>query len=318
MVNTYDDLIGRSDAQALMPEDVSREILQEAVTRSAALTLLRRVPMSRNQQRKPALSAFPQAYWIDSDSGLKQTTTQLWANKYLNAGELAVLVPVPQAVFDDQDYDMWGEIRPRLAEAIGEKLDAAVFFGTDVPTAWTSVNGIVPDATSAGNVATLGDNADIGLDLSEAMGFVEDDGYDVTGHAGPRRLRARLRDARASGSGEPIFQSSLADSGPATVYGDPFAIFGNGAWDGSTLDVLGDYSQAMLGVRQDITFDVTNSGVIADDNGAVILSAFQQDSLILRVVARFAFLVANNITRQDTDPDSATRYPFAVLGDLAS
>jgi HK97 family phage major capsid protein len=317
MPPTYNDAVARSDAQALMPEDVSREILQAAIQQSAALTLMRRTPMTRAQQRKPALTAFPASYWVGGDTGLKQTTKQQWGNKYLNAGELATIVVVDQATFDDQDYDMWGEIRPRVAESIGEALDKAIFFGVDIPNEWTDFDGIVPEAEAADHEVTLGDNADIGLDISAAMEFVEDDGFDVTGHAGPRRLRAKLRNARSSGSGEPIFQQ-LADGQGRTIYGDTFAIFGNGAWDGSTLDILGDYSQALLGVRQDITYQVFTEGVVSDDDGVVIVNLMQQDSIALRVVARFAALIANPITRQDDDPDSTTRYPFALLQDAGS
>lgn len=312
------DLLDRTDAGALMPEEVSGEILTAVVEQSAALQLFPRVNMSRQQRRLPVLATLPTAYWLDSDTGLKQTSKMQWANKYLDAAEIAVIVPIPDVVFDDTDYDMWAQIRPQIAAAIGEKLDASIFFGVDIPTLWTHFqNGIVPDALTAGHEVTLGDYDDIGLDLSHAMQFVEDDGFDVTGHAGPRRLRAKLRNARAAGSGEPIYQQ-IGDAGQGTIFGDRYAVFGNGAWDGSVLDVMGDYSQGILGVRSDINFKMFDSGVISDDNGAVILNLMQQDSQAIRVVARFAFVVANTITRQDPDFYSTTRYPFAVLEDEAS
>jgi HK97 family phage major capsid protein len=312
MPGTYDDSIERADAQALMPEDVAREILQETVTRSAALQLFRTTPMSRAQQRKPALTAFPISYWVGGDTGLKQTTEQLWGNKYLNAGELACIVPVPQSVFDDQDYDMWSEVQPRIAESMGEKLDAAIFFGDDIPAEWTAFDGIVPEAVAAGHEVQLGDGDDIGIDISNAMAFVEDDGFDVSGHAGPRRLRSQLRNARASGSGEPIYQN-IGDAGSGQIFGETYAIFGNGAWDGSVLDVLGAYEQGLVGIRQDITYRVFTEGVVSDESGNVVLNLMQQDSTALRAVARFAFVVANNITRQRPEAVDADRYPFAVM-----
>lgn len=318
MVSNVDDLIDRDGTEALMPEDVSREILQSVVERSAALTLFPRVTMSRAQRRMPILSVLPIAYWVGGDTGLKQASKQAWANRFLDAAEIAVIIPIPDAVIDDTDYDLWGEVRPRAAEAIGEKLDAAIFFGDDVPAEWTSAgNGIVPDAITAGHEATLGDNDDIGLDLSAAMEFVEDDGFDVTGHAGPRRLRAKLRNARAAGSGEPIYQN-IGDGSPGTIFGERYAVFGNGAWDGSVLDVMGDYSQGVLGVRQDITYTIHRDGVISDDDGKVILNLMQQDSAAMRVVARFGFVVSNNVTRRSPDLDDPARYPWAVLENAGS
>jgi HK97 family phage major capsid protein len=307
-----------------MPEDVAREIIQAAPTASAALQLFRTTPMSRAQRRLPALSAFPVAYWVGGDTGLKQTTKQQWQNKYLNVAEMAVLVPIPEAVFDDQDYDMWGEIRPRIVEAFGEKLDAAIFFGQNIPSEWTGVVGLQQACLAAGNLVGATDTVlpngvqDLGVDISAAMGLVEDDGFDVTGHAGPRRLRARLRDIRAT-TGEAVYQT-IAGGAPPEIYGAPYAIIGNGAWsNGEVLDVLGDYSQGIVGIRQDISYKIFTEGAISDDAGAVILNLMQQDSIAMRATFRVAFVVANPITRQKPTYADATRFPFAtVTTDLGS
>lgn len=314
----FNTSVGRTDAQALMPEDVAREIIQAAPQASAALQLFRTTQMSRAQRRLPALSAFPAAYWVGGDTGLKQTTKQAWTNKYLNVAELAVLVPIPQTVFDDQDYDMWGEIRPRIVEAMGETLDAAIFFGVNIPSEWTDVTGLQQACLAAGNLVGATDTVlpnsvqDLGVDISAAMALVEDDGFDVTGHAGPRRLRARLRDIRAT-TGEAVYQTIAGDA-PNEIYGAPYAIIGNGAWSGTeVLDILGDYSQGIVGIRQDISYDVFNEGVISDNSGVVLLNLMQQDSIALRATFRVAFVVANPITRQKPTFADASRFPFAVV-----
>lgn len=153
----YDNIISRTDAAALIPEDVSREIWKNVPAMSAAMTLFRQRTLARNQQRVPVLSALPTAYFVNGDTGLKQTTEVNWANKYFNVEEIACIVPIPENVLDDTDYDVWAEIRPLIEEAIGRTLDAAVFFGTNKPASWD--NAIVPSAVTAGNVVARGTNA---------------------------------------------------------------------------------------------------------------------------------------------------------------
>jgi HK97 family phage major capsid protein len=146
----YNNLVSRTSAQALIPEQVSNDILGGLSNDSAALQMFRQVRMATNQTRMPVLSALPTAYFVNGDTGLKQTTQVDWSNKFLNVEELATIVPIPEAVFDDANFDVWGNIRPLLQDAIARALDAAVIFGTNKPASWGGA--LVTDATTAGNV----------------------------------------------------------------------------------------------------------------------------------------------------------------------
>lgn len=314
-MTVYNSLTGRTDAAALIPEDVSREIMQGLPAASAALTQFRRVPMTRAQQRMPVLSVLPIAYWVDSggsDTALKQTTEINWANKYLDVREIAVIVPIPEAVIDDSDFDIWGEARPRLIEAFGKKLDSATLVDLDNPWPQTYQQGISRQAFDAGNyqVEGTGDgtNTDFLADISETMALVEDDGFDVTGFWARRKVRARLRGLRDGTNGMPIFQEATATT-PATVYGEPLSYVSNGSWVNNYELIAGDRSAAILGVRQDISFKIFTEGVISDDSGNVVLNLMQQDAIAMRAVGRFAFAVANPTNAEN----GGSGFPFAVL-----
>jgi HK97 family phage major capsid protein len=70
----YNNITSRTDAAALIPEEVSRELIRRTTDESAVLSLFRRVPVGRAQVRIPIISALPVAYWVNGDTGLKQTT----------------------------------------------------------------------------------------------------------------------------------------------------------------------------------------------------------------------------------------------------
>jgi HK97 family phage major capsid protein len=308
MPPVYNSVIDRSDVGALIPEDVSRTIIQGLPAASVALTSFRRATMSRAQQRLPVLSVLPVAYWVDGDTGLKQTTEQNWANKYLDARELAVIVPIPQAVLDDVDFDIWGEVRPRLVEAFGVKIDAAAIFGNDKPAGWP--DSIVEAAVAAGNVVEVGESTgDIAADVNLVMGKVEEDGFDVNGFWARRGMKAAFRGLRDD-NGQPIFQPSLTAGTPGTLYGEPILYPTNGAWDATQADLIaGDSSAAILAVRQDISYKLLTEA-------KVILNLAQQDAVAMRAVMRVAFQVANPISLQA--PTEGTRFPFAVLAPAGS
>lgn len=306
----YDNIISRSDAQALIPEDVATEIIQNMTKDSAALTLMRRATMATNQQRMPVLSALPVAYFVNGDTGLKQTTEVAWSNKYLNAEEIACIVPIPEAVLEDASFDVWGEIRPKLEEAVGRTLDAAVFFGVNKPSSWPT--DIAANAVSAGNVIARGthiaEEGGIATDISDLMGTVEDDGFDVNGFVTTRSYRRFLRNARAT-DGQKLLDVSLN-----TLEGEQIVYAMGGLWPsgGSAAELFaGDWQQFILAVRRDMTYKLLDQAVIQDNTGAIVYNLAQQDMVAMRLTFRAAWQVANFITyEQQTE---ANRYPIGVL-----
>ena len=124
----------------LIPEDVQKEIVQSIEVKSAALQLMPHVTMKRAQQRIPVMTQLPIAYWLTGacldarDRGLKQTTSLAWDNVYLNAEEMAVIVPMAKTLLDDIDYDFWSQVKPKVTEAFGVALDEAIFFGNGAPS----------------------------------------------------------------------------------------------------------------------------------------------------------------------------------------
>ena len=304
----YNSLVSRTDAAALVPEQVSTAMLSSLQAQSAVLALGTRIPLARSQVRFPVLSALPTAYFVSGDTGLKQTTEAAWANKNMYVEEIACIVPVPEAVLDDAGFDVWGALQPLMEAAIARTLDAAVIFGTNAPTTWATEGALVADAVAAGNVVARGTNAasagGIHGDLSDLVGTLESDGYSPNGAVGNITLRGRLRQVRDT-TGQTI---ALDPTIPNITYGLP------GLWPTglSAAELLiGDFTNLVIGVRQDMTYKLITEGVITDNTGAIQYNLPQQDMVALRLVFRAAYAVSNPINfQQGTE---ASRFPFAVL-----
>lgn len=314
---SYANAITRSQAEALIPDDVSREIIKAAPEQSVVMQLGRRLPnMTKAQQRMPVLNALISGGFVDGDTGVKQTSLSEWKNQYLTAAEIAVIVPIPEAVLDDADYDIWGEIRPQIAAEFGRIFDAAVLYGVNKPSSWPE--GIATAAAAAGHQVLLEDIETGGGDLYDAimgvqgvLAYVESDGFMVTGHVGATGMKARLRGLRDT-TKQPVFLRSLQEGAQYELDGEPIYFPKNGAIDGVTAMLIsGDWSQLVWSIRQDMTYKVLDQAVITDAAGNIVYNLAQQDMVALRAVMRIAWQLPNPVTA--LSPSSTTRYPFAVL-----
>lgn len=305
----FDSIVSRNTpTDPLVPQPVSAQIIQEMATQSVLLQRARRVALSTNTQRLPVIDVLPQAYWVSGDTGLKQTTAMEWKGIDLIVEELAAIVPIPENYLADTQVPLWNEIRPRLVEALGAKLDAAALFGVDKPSTWG--NSIYLGAVAAGNgVIVSSTDPTVGVaTLGERLAL---DGYAANAFAARPGFGWRLVGLRTT-EGIPLYQPNLQGTPGGSLYGYPVSEVNNGSWDATEAELIaGDWTKAIVGMRQDITFKMFTEGVISDSSGNVVLNLMQQDAVAMRVVMRVAYAVANPASR--LAPTEAGRFPFAVL-----
>jgi HK97 family phage major capsid protein len=314
----YANIQGRGDLYqpTMLPDALSKEIIKTAPQQSVVMARARRVPMSTKTSKQPVLASLPDAYWVNGDTGMKQTTKAAWSGVSMTAEELAVIVPIPDALIADSSIPLWDEIKPLLVEAVGKKVDDATIFGNDKPASWPAA--LIPGAIAAGNTVAMGTGADVGVDFATLGEKLALDGFDMNGFIARPGLRWSLIGLRDS-SGRSIYQppqnsgiSQGQGGDTGTLYGYPLNEVTTGVWDPATAVLLGaDWTKVVVGVRQDITFEMFSEGVISDDTGAVILNLMQQDTKAMRLVFRVGFQVANPMTRLNVNP--ATRYPAGVI-----
>ena len=301
--------IDNDDAGALIPEQEVKEIFKAVAQTSVVFQALRRLPnMSSKQIRIKVEDSLPLIYWQSSSTARKKLTKMAWKNKYIVAEELAVIIPISEQILDDAEYDIWGEIRPKLVEAIANKVDAAVLFGDDKPASFP--DGLVESARKTGHVVAKTGSETFYALISDAMGLVEGDGYDVNAIVGGPSLKKRFRDM-VDTTGRPLG----TDNEIAAL---PRYVLKNGAWDETKAGALvGDFKEAVFSVRQDVEYKLLTEGVIQDpSDGSIIYNLGQQDMVALRVTFRMGWQLPNPVNR--IQPDEAGRLPLAVLATSAN
>ncbi|MFT3877145.1 MAG: phage major capsid protein [Propioniciclava sp.] len=312
----YDQIVGRADvAEAMMPDQVITEIIQTTPEDSVVLTRAKKVRLSAKKAKQPVLATLPEAYWVDGDTGLKQTTNVTWSGLSITAEELAVIVPIPNAVVDDSNVPLWEQVKPLLKEAIGKAVDRAALFGVNKPASWPA--GIIPAAIAAGNVAkvgafvsgTTGPTHDLASAFLTVAEKASAKGFAVNGFIARPGLNWRLRGLKDN-QGQYLF-GAATQGGNASLFGFNLDEARNGAWDAAVAEGIAiDWSKFVVGVRQDVTYDLFSEGVISDNTGKVVLNLMQQDSKALRVVMRVGFQTAVPRTRLD---GGTFAYPAGVV-----
>jgi HK97 family phage major capsid protein len=271
--------------------------------------------LSSKTQRMPVLDVLPMAYWVGGDTGLKQTSQMAWQNVIMVVEELACIVPIPLAYLDDADVPLWSQVQPRITEAVGALIDSAVLWGINKPATWGEA--VFTGAGKSGHFAIEGAGLDLGQDVTTLGQMMAQTGYTVSGFAAMPGISWKLAGIRSS-QGIPIFQSDMSDTPGGKLYGYQMSEINNGSWQNPTAGALmlaGDFSKAIIGIRQDINFKMFTEGVISDDTGKVILNLMQQDAVAMRMVMRLAYATVNPVTVMQKNQTITQRWPFgAVLG----
>ena len=278
--------ITNDDVKALEEVQVVNDIFEGTIRDSKALQLFKRLPnMSSKQTKLRILDSLPIAYFVDEtqDNGRKNITKQAWDNKYITAAEIAVIVPIKENDLADSDVDLWAQIRPRISEAFARKIDSAMLMGVGKPTDWRK--GLIPSIIDAGK------------EVQETGHFYSDS---LVGGVG---LKSKFR-MMTDTTGQPLNTTEIGSLNRTFV--------DNGTWDKtkSTL-VVGDFSQAVYAIRQDLTFKLLTEGIIQDpDDGTILYNLGQEDMVALRCVMRLGWEIPNPVNAED---ESEYRFPFASL-----
>jgi HK97 family phage major capsid protein len=317
---TYNTHVARTTtgSDPLIPEPLAASIIQEAPTQSAALSLMNKTTLSAKTQRMPVLDVLPVAYWVGGDTGMKQTTMEQWKNVVMVVEELACIVPIPEAYLDDADVPLWGQIQPRITEAVGQLIDLAVLWGINKPVTWGE--SVFAGATKSAHTIVQGTGVDLGQDVTKLGALMALTGFSVNGFAAAPGTSWNLAGLR-SAQGVPIYQPDMTGKPGGVLYGYGMNEINNGSWQsgvtGGAVMLAGDWSKSIIGIRRDISFKMFTEGVISNDSGVVILNLMQQDTVAMRMTMRLAYATVNPVTIMQPTAvmtgSNPQRWPFGAI-----
>ncbi len=282
--------INRSDVSTLIEEAYSHILLDSAVQGSVALQAFPTVNMGTKLVHLPVLATLPAAGWVTESAGdpegVKPTSEVRWNDLTMTAEEIAVIVPVHENVIDDATVSILTEVSRLAGQAIGKKLDEAVFWGRQKPASWTSA-ALYPAAVSASQTQAFTAGAAQANDLYGAINQVSKQvanaGWMPDTIVTSLSFKYDVANIRES-TGAPIFQDE-------TFPGYNTYVSRNGGWDPSLAQlIIADSSRVRIGVRQDISVKFLDQATVGGINLA------ERDMVALRFKARYAYVLGTAAT----------------------
>lgn len=287
--------ISRAEVATLIQEAYADVLLDGAREASTALSAFPTVSMGTKLTHLPVLATLPEAGWVSESAtaseGVKPQSQATWQDRTLVAEEIAVILPIHENVIDDATTAVLSELASLGGQAIGKKLDQAVFFGTDKPASWVS-DDLLSAAVAASQDVTVVDGDANENDIVGAVNQVSEKiataGYAPDTMVASLAMRykvANLRDA----NGQPIFRDE-SFAGFRTFFNR------NGAWaPASAVAIVADSSRVRIGVRQDIQVKLLDQATVGNINLA------ERDMVAIRLKARFAYVLGNGATPSGDD-----------------
>lgn len=276
----------KDNLTGFVPTEQAREIMKDVARGSSVLRLSKVESMKSDTKKFPVMTDGPGAYWVGETERIK-TSVATWIFPEMHAKKLAVIIPTTKEKLRDTTINVFGEMKPAIAEAFYTAIDAAALFGTNSPFA----KNILDVATTAGNIVELGTNGEgkLDLDISDVMALIEDSGQDVNGFAAHYGMKNSLRKLR-DGNGAPLF---AAGTNQNEFYNNPIEFVRNGAWDKSKAETIAaNWNYSLVGIREGIEYEIlkeaTLQSVTMGDGKP--LSLAENDMIAIKATMRLGFL----------------------------
>lgn len=279
---------GSSNVSKILPKEISTEIWAKALEESAIMRLARRVDLPGTGITIPMITADAAASWV-AESTEKAVSEASLDGKVLTPYKLAVIELFSNEFRRDLPA-VYAELARRLPNSIGKKFDETVFAGVAPGTGFD-----VLTSSTAINIQSTANSATVYKNLVSVLSTIAATDAELTGWAISPKADAILLDATDT-TGRPIFIPNATDTRViGSLLGSPVVRSRRVYKQGVANDVLGfagDWSQAVWGMVNDISFSIAEEATVNDGTRDVHL--WQRNMFAIRVEAELAFGCMNS------------------------
>lgn len=284
-----------ADFNGFIKPELAGPIFDEAAKGSAAMSLIRKVPLGASGQAFPVVTSRPTANW--TAEGTKKHTTEAGLGLVkMKPEKLTAIAVASQEVIRANPGGYSETLQVLLAEAFARAFDLAVFHNKGGDGNGTSPFETTLAATTKtltlGNVAGTNTYDDIvkamalnlqGTPKKKVTGFAFDTGFEID-----------LLNTKDT-TGKPLFaEAAYTGAVPALRTG---SVLGRATYmhenvgDGKTVGFAGDWTKAAWGTVGGITMDISTEATVTI-NGELV-SLYENNLVAVRAEAEYGFTVAD-------------------------
>lgn len=247
----------------LVPDEYGQTLI-DGIRRESAVANLARVERVGSNNRSWAVYSGRPAVEFVSESGEKPVTGAEFGEVVLNVKKLAAIVIYTEELLADAQEDPRLLVTPDVVGAFADKIDAHALGYAAGSAISGSFDAELCNTTASAELGTTGDA--FAKAVSDCMEDVESNGYTPNAIVAASDVRAHLRDARNTvETTVPVYTAGY-NREPDTLYGLPMSYSSNldgfPAGAGNIAAVVGDFSHAILGIRQDITVKTSDQATV--------------------------------------------------------
>ncbi|MBC9722038.1 MAG: phage major capsid protein [Lactobacillus sp.] len=274
-----DTIFIKDNLKGSVPVEIASEVIKNIVTQSTAFSVCKHIPMTSDTKVLPMLSDTGSAYWVDEGESIG-TSVHGWEYPELEAKKLAVIIPVTKEKLQDSVLNVMSEIQQGISDAFSRAIDLAVFFGVNSPFE----TNIFEEANKQKVNRVDGENLDISI--SNTIAKIEANDLNPNAMIGAVSLKNELRLLRDTNGNAVQVPGGASGS---MIYNLPIYYPTTRAFDSTKAQLLvGDYSRAIIGTRNDISYEILDQATVGGVNLA------EKDLLAIKCTLRFAFNVVDS------------------------